>query len=482
MPTATGQTITQVQAELMRRDYSRFMREAWPVIEPHTPLSYNWHLDCIADYLMAVTFNEIHRLVINIPPRFLKSSSVTIMWPCWEWTSEPYLRYLFSSYALSLSRDHSRKRRAIMESEWYRERFGHVFDLVGDQNEVTHYANDQGGHMLSRGTDGGGTGKGGNRVIIDDPHNTRQAESEVQRQRALDDYDLNLSTRLDDPKNDAIILVMQRLNVKDLTGHCLEQGGWTHLKIPQEPKVQVVVKAPGGNEYKREAGELIHEARFGREENESAKIVLGSYGYAGQQQQEPAPEGGGRIKLAWFPRYSKLPDQFDEIVHSWDTAQKAKDINNPSACIIAGRKENQWYLIEVITERLIYPDLKQRVVSLESRDRAKSPVMILIEDKSSGQSLIQELKRETALTIKGVEPESDKVTRMDTQLAWVEAGNISLPNALTIRVQWLADFEGDLLYFPEPEIFDRIDALSQLIKWIRMRESNIVRVRKLSGA
>src|SRR3954454_6064975 len=123
-----------LRAEQARRSLPQFIRQAWHVVEPATPFVPGWHLDVIAEHLEAVTAGEIPSLLINIPPRHMKSLSVAVFWPAWEWATWPERRWLFSSYALSLSIRDNVKMRRLIESPWYRERWGHVFTLTSDQN------------------------------------------------------------------------------------------------------------------------------------------------------------------------------------------------------------------------------------------------------------------------------------------------------------------------------------------------------------
>jgi len=471
--------LTTVQAERARRDLTRFLQESWKVVEPHTPYQHNWHVDLISEYLMAVTLGEIKRLIINICPRIGKSRHITTAWPVWEWIENPQYRYLFSSYSKDLARDHSRERRLIIESDWYQERWGSRFVLQGDQNVVTYFANNMGGRMQARGTSGAGTGKGGSRVIVDDPHNVKQAESAVQREQALHDFDKNLSTRLDDPTKGAIVLVMQRLHYNDLTGHILSRmQGWTHVVIPTiQPKDQVYIMPRSGKEIERKKDQVLMPSRQDDAFIQEQKMALGSNGFAAQHQQDPAPEGGNRIKLDWFPRYKYNPgDNYKNVIISWDTGLKPKDTSAPSVGLVFGEFKERWRLIDIYRDQVGYPELRRQVIKKFNK---YLPTAVLIEDKASGISLIQELKADYArIPVIAIEPEADKVTRMETQSPHVEAGQIELPEENS--VSWLADFQQEIMFFPDPPFWDQIDALSQFLKYQYGRKREIIQT-KLTG-
>jgi hypothetical protein len=269
-----------------------FVELVWRTLEPGVTFQPNWHIDLICEYLEAVTAGEIHRLVINIPPRYMKSLLVSVLWPCWEWYLRPEMRFVFSSYAESLASRHSLNRRRLIRSRLY-QRFAPDVRLTRDQQEKSEFDNTLGGIMVATSTGGSITGKGGNRVIIDDPHNPTQAESDSQRQQAIEFYRHTLSTRLDDPKRDAVVLVMQRLHTRDLTAVCLEQG-FTHVCLPAlAPSPTRIVFPRSGRVVVRALDEPLWPERQGAIDLEAQRQTLGSYGFAGQYQQQPVPRDGG---------------------------------------------------------------------------------------------------------------------------------------------------------------------------------------------
>ena len=211
-----------------------FVKLAWPILEPANPLVESWHLDALCDHLQAVTTGGIRNLLINIPPRHMKSLAVCVFWPAWEWITHPHRRFLFASYAMSLSERDSVKCRRLMESQWYQQFWGDRFQLCGDQNTKLRYDNDKAGHRIATSVGGSATGEGGDYVIVDDPHNVIDRESQTLREEALTWWDETMSTRLNDPRSGAKIIVMQRIHEKDLSGHVLEQGGYEHLFLPAE--------------------------------------------------------------------------------------------------------------------------------------------------------------------------------------------------------------------------------------------------------
>ena len=218
----------------MQKSLRRFILGAWKVVEPATPFIPGFHLDAICDHLQAVSAGEIRNLLINIPPRHMKSLAVCVFWPAWEWITFPHRRFLFASYAQSLSERDSVRCRRLIESPWYQQHWSDRFTLSSDQNTKLRYDNNFAGCRIATSVGGAATGEGGDYVIVDDPHNVVDRESETKRVEALTWWDETMSTRLNDPKKGSKVIVMQRIHERDLSGHVLAQGGYDHLYLPAE--------------------------------------------------------------------------------------------------------------------------------------------------------------------------------------------------------------------------------------------------------
>ena len=378
-------------------------------------------------------------------------------WPAWVLGHDPSSKFLASSYSDKLSLKHSVDCRLVVQSPWYKQVFPGV-QLVKDQNEKSKFVTTARGHRIATSTGGTATGEGGDFLIVDDPHNPRQAESSVEREKALEWFDQTFYSRLNDKKNGVIVVVMQRLHEKDLSGHLLAQGGWEHLKIPAIAESKTVYDF-GGTTRIRPVGDVLHPERENTKEIDKTKKALGTYGYAGQYQQEPVPAEGGMIKKPWVRHYKTPPANPIRIVQSWDTAYKPNQINDPSVCTTWAETNLAYYLLDVWRDRVEYPRLKSTVKSLAAK---WNPTAILVEDKASGQSLIQELKTSTKLPVIAINPENDKLTRMSAQSAKFEAGKVFIPDS----APWLPDFEKELFTFPLAEHDDQVDSTSQFLNWV----------------
>src|SRR5277367_1361934 len=205
-----------VEREYATRSLHEFVRQAWHIVEPSTPFVPGWHIDAIIDHLEAVSYGRIRNLLINVPPRHMKSLLVSVLWPAWEWIRWPERRSFYSSYAAQLSIRDSVKCRRLIESSWYQERWADRYALTGDQNTKGRFENNRSGYRLSTSVGGAATGEGGDRVVCDDPHNVQEPESDSVRKATLDWWDIVMSTRLNDPKTASKIVVMQRCHQRDL--------------------------------------------------------------------------------------------------------------------------------------------------------------------------------------------------------------------------------------------------------------------------
>jgi len=461
----------KVLANLQVQDYINcedsflhFVKAAWNIVEPGRPFISNWHIESICDHLEAVARGEILNLVINVPPGTCKSMLVSTMWPVWLWIKDARKRIISISHNDSLPIRDARKARKIIESEWFRTRWGDKITFSHDQNQKKKYENTEGGYRQSFGITAGITGEKADITIIDDPHDAKTAMfSNVERQSVINAFDLGISTRgIDD--NAAIVIIMQRLHEDDLSGHVLKEDGWEHLMFPMEyepdRKCSTCLRV---QDIRTEEGELLWPEYHGKEKVEKKKKRLRPVGVAGQFQQRPAPADGGIVNINWFKRFREIPAKHlrKETIQVWDTAQKADEIqNDPSVCGTWVRTDTGYYLIDVFRKWLTQPQLERAFVDLYNKYK---PHRVIVEDKSSGSGLIQHAKEETTIPVLAFEPEHDKVTRLSVESGTIEAGNVFIPE----EASWVFDFLQEVQNFPNGTHDDQCDLLSMALKYFR---------------
>ncbi len=462
-------------AAILRQDLASFTAKSFGTVDPNTAYQDNWHVRAISWHLEQCLDGAIKRLIITLPPRNLKSICASVAFPAWALGHKPGLRFICVSYSGDLVRKHALDCRAVMESPWYREIFPGT-RLHPEKNTEGEFMTTKRGSRLSTSVGGTLTGRGGNFIIIDDPMKPSEAMSETRREAVKQFYDGTLYSRLDNKADDVIVLIMQRLHVDDLVGHVLETEGWVHLNIPAIAEHDEVYELGPGRLYTRRTGEVIHPARESAKVLESIKKTLGTYDFSAQYLQNPVPLGGNMIKWSWFKTYDTTPPwgRDDEIVQRWVTASECSELSDYSVGTTWLIKGDDCYLIDVTRERLDYPFLRKRVIKDAARHHASA---ILIEDKGSGTSLIQDLEQAGIHPI-AIEPHGDKITRMWAQAARIEAGTVHLPKS----APWLQDFQSEVMQFPNGRHDDQVDSLSQFLGWLDER-SRLVECRmiKLTG-
>lgn len=463
-------SLLALRNRMIKERFPLFLAKAFESVCPGVEYLPNWHLDLIAEYLAAVEKAEVTRLIINMPPRCLKSITISVAWPAYLLGKNPSMRILCASYAQALSLKHSLDTRLLLQQDWYRRTFPQT-EIAAGENEKHRFVTSARGYRFATSVGGTVTGMGGDVLIVDDPLNPLQASSKTERAQANQWFDQTFSTRLDDKQKGRIVIVMQRLHPEDLSGHLLAKGGWEHLCLPAFAENRHRVGFAGVQKL-REAGEALHPAR----ENEllltRARGELGSLAFAAQYQQNPVPEGGNMISPQWVRRYDFAPGDFEQVIQSWDTGIKSDPRHDASACLTIGVKGNCYYLLHALQLRAEYPELKKAVL-MQAENFA--PDTVLIEDKASGQSLLQDLRRESKLAIIPVLPKKDKVTRVARVSSLIEAGRLYLPH----HASWLALFESELFAFPAAAHDDQVDALSQGLEWLVGKIKNTPTIRIL---
>jgi predicted phage terminase large subunit-like protein len=459
-----------------------FLGNAWPLIEPGVEYVDNWHIEYVAEWLEMVTDGRIRRLAICEPPRHMKSILGTIAWPCWEWTSRPELQYIITSYADMLSSYHSRKRRDILRSDWYRSYWPDTrISPLMDQNNF--FESTAGGHMIASSIMGTATGLGGNRVIIDDPMNPRMAESEAERDRTNQTVSNTLFSRLNDKNRDAMVLYMQRLNRDDTFAHLtgvdddmiptdtpvFEKNGWTIVRLPAVCEQDMVIEFPKSEKTVfRAKGDALWEGREGLAVLNSIRSEHGEEYFTAQYQQRAMMPGGNIIKLAWLNnRYYQPPHTLpvEAIITSWDAALKDKESSSYVVGQVWGRYRLENYLLDQVRGRWDFPTTLNQIRSVLADWPGATAT--LIEDAANGPAIISTLRSEVA-GIVPVTPEGSKIARLKAVSPLFANGHVWYPDAAT--ADWMPDYVREISTFSGIESknkrSDQVDATSQALSYL----------------
>lgn len=493
IPTSITPDEIAESAELLGKSLRLFIPEAWRLVDP-APFVPNWHIDAVAEHLEAVSAGDITDLLISIPPRFSKSSLVSVIWPAWEWQQQPWQQWLFSSYAFGLSLRDSVKRRIIMKSRWYQQRFGKTVVFSDEQDTKARYENDRKGYMIAVSTESHVMGEGGTRLVSDDLNDIRKRRSELVMAQTLDFFNITWSTRRNSAAS-ARVNMQQRVSENDVTGDALERGGWTHLVLPTEfdPKRRCftswTVKETGKehtfSDPRTKEGELLNPKRFGPEKVEQAKLELGDLDYASQHQQNPVPPEGTIIKAAWLKYYGgpsemQIPD-FSKMHGMWtpllsvDCAFKdKKDSDFVAGLAWAQRGADIFLLPQCFHARLSFTGTLDAIsemcggVSVDGLTIYPGTYPFLkiklIEDKANGTAVIDTLRHKISGMVPFDPGNASKDSRLESVSWRFRAGNVYLPHPEIAG--WIRDYAYEICSYPRARKDDYVDATSQALLFI----------------
>ncbi len=460
-PEYARQLLREIAREKAERTLPAFIEQAWAVIEPGTPYVDNWHIHLIGEYMQAINQGQIKRLIINIPPRNMKSIEATVCYPAWTWTKAPEKRFIKVSYADTLSRKHNILTRDIITSPWYQENWGDVFSLKDDVNRQNEFKNSAQGFMFSTSIGGTLTGEGGDVIIIDDPQDPLQANSIAERETVISFFQNKLQTRLNDPENGVIILIMQRLHEKDLTGYILsERLGYEHLRLPATAHERTVITFPiSKKQIVREEGDILNPKRFSRKVLDDLKRTMGSVQFAGQFDQSPVPDEGIIFKREWLNKTFRELPAGATIIQSWDLPFKNSEVSAKCAGIVMARKGAELFILDCVNDKMSFVDSVTAIKDLTRKHpKARGKV---VEDKANGPAIIDFLKKDVPGMI-AFNPRGSKEDRALSVAPYFEAGNVYFLEG----APWAGDLREDLRKFPNGTYKDTVDATVQAILYL----------------
>lgn len=452
---------------------SAFARQAWKIVEPAREYKHNWHIDVICEHLEAVSLREIRNLIINIPPRSMKSLLVSVFWPSWVWNHNPGENWLFGSYSPKLSTRDAVKTRRILESPWYLTNWGHLYVKKGadppssimrpDQNEKMRYENLRAGGRISTSIGGTGTGDGGDIIVVDDPQKVKGVESEVQREGVIDWWDNEMASRGNDPKTVCKLVIMQRVHDNDLTGHLLGKTDQTyeHLCIPFEyekpkivdmaPKIEKRFKDP-----RTKDGELLWKSRYDARAVRDLKASLSIYQRTGQLQQRPTPKEGVTFKRKWFKkRWQTLPETFQHMLTTWDLTFTESETSAYNVGYCLGMKMPNIYVLGEFRRKMGVIGQLKHLPAFRSRFPASGE--IIVENAANGQAVVGVLRTKIP-GLKLINPVGSKEDRAEA-VTWVfEGGNVLFPP--DDYGLWVSEAIEEIVGFgPRAKYKDRVDSL-----------------------
>ncbi len=448
-----------------------FIRIGWPVLEPSRKYEHGWHIDAMCEHLEAVVAKQIIRLAIAVPPGTMKSLTTAVFFHAWLWgpMSMPSARILGFSHTDELATRDALRARRLMQSTWYQTLWGSRWQFLEDENVKTRYSNDQTGFRISDHV-GGGTGDRGDVLVVDDPHQVEDPESEAKRQKALLWLHETLPSRTTDPEHAAIIVIHHRLHAQDMIGDILSSDmGYEYLCLPMEFESDRRCKTSiGWQDPRTKEGELLFPARFPPAVIERDRQAMTNYAWAGQMQQRPAPRGGGMIHRDWFEIVGAAPADC-YWVRWWDLAATeelhgatAKGAAWTAGVLLGRSRSNKLFYLKDIKRARIEGDAVKRLIlqtaAIDQLELQKKNYTVYVpqDPGQAGKVLAKDLINLLAgYNIKAERETGDKVTRAQPFADQAEGGNVKL-----IEGKWIRDFLDECEEFPAGAYADQVDAAS----------------------
>lgn len=396
----------------MKRSLYEFAKGAWTVLEPGRQFKDNWHIRAICEHLEAVSRGQLQRLMVNIPPRHMKSLLVSVIWPVWDWLTHPTRRFLSCSYKQPLATRDALASRRLIQSPWFQARFGHIFKMTDDQNQKMRYENTARGYRIAVSSVAGAVGEGGDILSADDPMDSNEMRSAAYLESFNIWWDEVWSTRLNDPNEGAMVLTMQRLSEADVCSRMLETGDWEVLMLPAEfEPARKCITSLGFQDPRSEDGELLWPNRIDRSALDKLKKTLGTYGAAGQLQQRPAPRGGGILQRNTYRLIKRrdLPQFYHHII-SWDTAATDNENNDPTGATVWGLSNTPGkqglFKLGQLQEWLTAPQLERRIPDY-ARNWPPGTEHVIEAAGPTGLAMLQLLKAKMPhMTLTGADPKA----------------------------------------------------------------------------
>ncbi len=457
---------------ILRTDFCSFVHKVFKEISSNDNFLDNWHIDLICSEVMKMEQGEYNKIIINIPPRNLKSIICSVALPAFLLGHNPKCRIICVSYSDDLSSKFANDCKIVMESKWYKQIFP-VTKLNPSRRAINDFETTKSGGRFSTTVNGTLTGRGADWIIIDDPQSPNQTLSDTQMEKLNNWYGSTLCSRLNNKTTGKILLIMQRLHQNDLTGFLLSnpKNGFKHICLPliatedENWKIQICK----GDTYThiRKKGELLHPEREDEKSATELRSALGEFAFAGQYQQSPTPPGGGLVKKEWIQYYNSFDKCFSDIFISWDTASKIGVSNAYSAAVVLRRERisKKIYVLECFRGRLEFPDLIDKIQELNEKysNLYKTKPLNLIEDASSGTQILQYLRSDTKIKCDAVKPDGNKIDRFNIITAPIRNGTLLFPAEAG---HWWKELSDEFFSFPNCTFKDQCDALSQGVSHI----------------
>lgn len=450
--------LAKVRAEAARRSYKTFIHQAWDIVEPGRPLVWGWVMDAITEHLEAVVRRDIKRLVICVPPGFAKSRLTRVFLPAYQWISDPYHKFLSSSYALDLTVRDTLATRRLVESEWYGNTFG--MHVAEDDGGKVGFSLDTLGSLKAVTVGGKTTGFRGDTFLIDDPINVLDANSTVKRAEALEWFREAAQSRVNDAAHSAIVVIMQRVHEEDVAALAMRMG-YESLVIPMRwDESYRKTTSIGWTDPRTTQDELAFPERFPKEwvdRMEDDDTGVGAYAFAAQFQQNPVPRKGAMFQVDKLKLIDALPDEPFITVRAWDLAgTQGAGAFTVGVRMRYGRTSRKFYIDDVQRKQLSSGGVRKLILDTAETDGADTRIVLPKDPGQAGVAQIDDLTAMLAgFNVKAEAQSGSKEVRAEPFAGHVENGHVHV-----LQDTWTKVFIEELRFFPKSRWVDQVDAAS----------------------
>ena len=445
-----------------RTNFHVFLRDAFKVTHSRKQLSKDPYLEALSFALETAATEPAGRLMVTMPPRYLKSFAASIALVAWILGRDPACKVIVASYADGLAKEQARIFRSLVSSPFYRNTFPRAA-IAPKSNTSTEFVTRQGGGRRAVTVGGSVTGMGADLLIIDDIMKASDATSEARREEARRYFDETLYTRLNDKSAGSVIVLQQRLHQDDLVAHLKEKGTFKHLNLPaiaEAPESHALYYNYG---WDRDRGDVLAPTREDRDTLDQIRRDIGDSAFRTQYQQDPASAGSAILD---FSKVTVLRGRAEDqnplkVVQAWDTAIKDGPNCDYSVCVTFGWDDEHWIVLDVTRRRMKFGDLKTCARRLHDRWK---PELVVVEDSANGSALATEMRGEKRLAFRTLGVKGSKQERFAIAADWLETGKI----ALLPEAPYFQDLRRELVGFPEGRHDDQVDAISLFVRRARM--------------
>ncbi len=462
-----------LERSIYKESFYEFYKAAFCQLHPGLQYDENWHAEYICNILQGETLRVVAKqkrdkdIIINVPPRSSKSMIISVIWPVWSWTIEASLKFLTCSYSDALASNQSRLSKDLINTKWFQRLYGSRIKLRGDLQGASHYGNTSTGFRYAFGLDGTVTGMGGDFIICDDIQNPKKANSEVERENAIRQYNETISNRLNQLEIGGRIILMQRLHERDITGFLMDPKhgrpeDHIHISIPAKFDAEIVKPLDLEKYYQNG---LFWPSRFSEQVLNTEK-KKGSLYFSGQFQQRPVPPEGNLFKRRWFdiiqPELIQRDSHISPMMFFIDTAYKEKKVvvqssteNDPNGLLACFRKDNYVFVVNFTEKWAEFPDLIKFIEEYVRIHGYGEGSAIYIEPKASGVSIAQQLRSVTQLNVIEIEGEfirDDKLQRASAVSPICEGRRVKLVDG-----DYLDKYMSQLTSFPKAQHDEAVD-------------------------